>query len=71
MEATTQADFCVSFDGSIGLLAAQTPAGKTWASEHLPADAPTLGKNVAIEARYLGAVLQGIVASGLTFRLAN
>jgi len=50
---------------SVYLLQPITPQAKEWTTEHLPEDAPMLGASFAIEARYLGPIIEGMEAEGL------
>jgi hypothetical protein len=36
-------------------------------AEHIPADAQTLGKGIAVEHRYIADIVKGIAEDGLTF----
>lgn len=58
-------DIVVHNHGSIFLLAAVTPAGEAWMAEHLPEDAPTFGKAVAVEHRFVDAIIDGATTDGL------
>ncbi|CAB4152430.1 hypothetical protein UFOVP613_14 [uncultured Caudovirales phage] len=58
-------DFRIVDGGSVLLLMPETDAGRAWADEHLPEDALTLGAGIAIERRYMGDIIAGIVEDGL------
>jgi hypothetical protein len=58
-------DFEISGGGTIYLLHPLTRAAHTWIAEHLPVDALRFGDAVAIEWRYIGAVVGGAIADGL------
>ena len=58
-------DFNVENHGSIFLLIPLNDAAQAWVDEHLPADAATLGRAIAVEHRYIGAIVEGIQAAGL------
>lgn len=60
-------DFDIVNGGSVFLLIPNTEAAEAWVSENIPEDAPTLGKGIGVEARYLGDILRGIQEDGLTF----
>lgn len=59
-------DFSVRNEGSLFMLWPHTAAARTWVNEHLPDDRQTLGPRIAIEHRYIGAIVDGIVNDGLT-----
>jgi len=67
------ADLVASFWGSLYLLRAQTPEGEDWLDKHLPpkddADVTLWGDSFVVEPRYLGAIMEGATADGLTVRL--
>jgi hypothetical protein len=59
-------DFDLSDQGSIAILTPRTPAAIDWTEEHIPEDAPRWGaRGIAIERRYLPAILEGIAFAGL------
>ncbi len=58
-------DFIVYGHGTLYMLLPKTQAAKDWAAEHLPDDALTLGRAIAIEHRYLNPILDGINDAGL------
>ncbi len=60
-----QPDFLVYGGGSLYMLLPKSDAGKAWAQEHLPEDAQSLGRAIAIEHRYIGPILDGINDAGL------
>ena len=60
-----QCDFWVQNHGSLYLLIPQTDAAEQWIEDNLPEDAPRLGKNVAVEHRYIYDIVDGIRADGL------
>lgn len=62
----TSTDFDVHNHGSIALLFPMTEAAHDWVAENLPEDIMTLGAGIAIEPRYLGDILEGIVNAGLS-----
>ncbi len=60
-------DFHLYFDGSsIFLLTPVTEAAINWSDAHLPQDAPMLGNAVAVEHRYISAIVAGIESDGLS-----
>jgi len=58
-------DFQVENHGSIVLLRPMSDAGREWAEQYLPDDAPMFGLAYAIEHRYIGDIVEGIRADGL------
>jgi len=58
-------DVVVSGGGSIYLIDWLTAKGKAWIAENLPNDAQRLGNSVAVEHRYIGDIVQGMIADGL------
>jgi len=58
-------DFRVFYDGSVSLVTPETPAAHEWLSEHVPADAPWFGDALAVEPRFLDALIDGIEGDGL------
>ena len=61
-----ETDFSVGGGGTIYTLLPLTQAAKDWVAEHLPDDCPALGSNLCIEHRFIGDIVQGIIADGLT-----
>jgi len=60
-------DFAVTYDGSsLFLLEPRTDAGVEWADTHLPADAQTFGSAIVVEHRFIGDIVAGIQADGLS-----
>lgn len=59
-------DFTVSNHGSIYLLTPKTEAAHAWRADHLPDDVLSLGQGLCIEHRYIGDIVLGINADGLT-----
>ena len=64
-ETTPAGDFAVHGFGSLALLVPLTPGAREWADVNLPADALTYAGGIAIEARYVAAIVDGAVADGL------
>lgn len=61
------ADFRFEQHMSVCVLYALTPEAEQWVADHLPADALMWGRNgTVIEPRYAGAILEGLVADGLS-----
>jgi hypothetical protein len=58
-------DFTVRDEGSIFLLTPETDAGRAWANDNLSEDAMTFGSAIVVEHRYIGAIVEGILADGL------
>jgi hypothetical protein len=50
---------------SVALLIPRSDAGRAWIEENLPHDAPRMGKGVAVEARYLAPIIDGMLGDGL------
>ena len=59
------ADFILSGGGSVYILTPQTDAARAWVDEHIPEDAQWFGRGVAIEHRYVDAIVAGIIADRL------
>jgi len=60
-------DFEIVNGGSVFLLIPNTESAEAWVAEHIPADAMTLGKGIAVEHGYIANILHGITEDGLTF----
>ena len=60
------ADFICESHGSVFLLRPVSPAAFSWIEEHLPEDRQTFGNAVAVEARFIWAILEGLQDDGLT-----
>jgi hypothetical protein len=58
-------DIIIQNHGSVCILNHFTDAGAAWCDEHLPEDALTWGDGIVIEPRYVGDIVDGIVADGL------
>jgi len=58
-------DFQITYHGSISTLAPLTPEAEDWVQENLPTDVMWFGNAVAIEPRYLDAIVTGILEAGL------
>lgn len=58
-------DVIVSGSGTIYLVHGISEAGKEWMTDHLPEDAQTLGKAVAVEHRYIEDIVNGMRNDGL------
>jgi hypothetical protein len=59
-------DFELSGGGTIYLLRPKTDEAREWTNFNIPDDAQWLGGAVAIEHRYVGDIVEGILADGLT-----
>jgi hypothetical protein len=60
-------DFTVENHGSIYLLRPRTDEGQAWIDDNLVVeDYQRLGNSVAVEHRYIGNIVTGIVADGLS-----
>ena len=69
--STTEFDFRLENHGSLFLLHPLTPAAKDWMDEHLPMDSSETqfwGDAIVIEPRFLGPIVDGILADGLVLR---
>jgi hypothetical protein len=62
----TGSDFICQNHGSLFLLIPLSPPASTWIEENLPSDRMTFGDAVAIEPRYVWAILSGLQEDGLT-----
>lgn len=58
-------DIVVWFDGSLCLVRAVSGLGEAWLSETAPEDAQWLGSSMAVEARYIGGVVEAARDAGL------
>lgn len=59
------ADAIVSNHGSIFLLLPRSDAARAWVDEHIPDDALWFGNSLAIEARYVAPIVEGMREDGL------
>ncbi len=60
-----RADFRILNAGSLIMLTPVTAAAREWVEAHLPHHAQQWGGAVAIEPRYIGPILDGIMDEGL------
>lgn len=60
-------DFHIIDHGSIAVLSPLSVDAKDWCDEHLPEDAQRWGGGYVVEPRYLGDIVDGACADGLTF----
>jgi hypothetical protein len=59
-------DFLLQHEGSLVLLCAETDAARRWVMENIRLDDVLLwGDAIPVERRYIGDILDGIVADGL------
>jgi hypothetical protein len=58
-------DFRCENHGSVFLLRPLNQAAQSWIEENLPSDAQWFGSGVAVEHRYIWAILEGIQNDGL------
>ena len=67
-EGEEAVDFTVIGRGhdTVLLLRPNTEEAEEWVNMHLPEDAMRMGLAYAIENRYLGPIVEGIIADGLT-----
>ena len=61
------ADVLVRNEGSLFLFHPLSDAAKDWIKEHIPDDAQWFGKALVVETRYVGNIVEGMRADGLTF----
>jgi hypothetical protein len=69
--AHTAPDFALANHGSLFLLRPLNSSAKNWMNDHLPVDseeAQFWGDDIVIEPRYVGPIVDGIVADGLVLR---
>lgn len=59
-------DFQLSGSGSVYLLHPISQAGKAWVQHNISDDHQTLGGGIAVEHRYVGALVDGIIGDGLS-----
>ena len=62
-------DFTLFYDGgTVALLTPNNDAATTWVLDHLPDDTPRLGRSIGVEHRYIGDIIEGIQADGLSIQ---
>jgi hypothetical protein len=59
-------DLSVVFCGSAFLLRATSATGQRWIAGHIPGNARWFGGVVAVEHRYIDAIIQGAIDDGLS-----
>jgi hypothetical protein len=59
-------DLSVVYCGSTFLLRATSPTGQQWIVRHIPGNARWFGGVVAVEHRYIDAIIQGAIDDGLS-----
>ena len=59
-------DFVLSDHGTLAILVPLSEEAHDWVDDNLGDDALWYGRGIAIEARYVGAILEGITSDGLT-----
>ena len=67
----TEFDFKLENHGSLFLLRPLTTLAREWMNEHLPLDHPEtqfFAGAIVVETRYIGPIVEGIVAAGLVLR---
>ena len=67
----TELDFKLENHGSLFLLRPLTTLAREWMNEHLPLDHPEthfFAGAIVVEPRYIGPIVEGIVAAGLVLR---
>ena len=52
--------------GSVALLIPRSDTGRAWSEDNLPHDAPRWGDGVAVEARYVAQIIDGMLGDGLS-----
>lgn len=63
-------DFTLYNHGSVVVLTPNTKAGKAWMQANIDVEnAQVWGKGVVVEPRYVGSILDGLTAEGLTVSL--
>ncbi len=60
-------DFTIGGGGTLYILRPNTDAAKAWVDEHIPADAQRWSGGVAVEHRYIGAIVDGLGSDGLSW----
>jgi hypothetical protein len=62
-----EGDFSILVDGSVALVIPLSGAARTWLDEHCQADADHhyIGKSLAVELRYLAALIERAIEDGL------
>ena len=61
-------DFSLQDEGSIVLLRMHTPVAQAWVEDHICEPTYWTPHAIVIEHRYIGDVLEGIIADGLEVR---
>lgn len=61
-----KSDFSIAGGGTLYLLYPISAAAKEWAEEHIDPNHQSLGNGIAVEHRYIGDIVEGITADGLT-----
>jgi hypothetical protein len=59
-------DFTVAGGGTLYILRPNTDQAKAWVEEHIESDAQKWGGGVCVEHRYIGDIVNGIQAEGMT-----
>lgn len=59
-------DLTVANHGSIFLLTPTSETGDAWIAKHIPTDALTWGSSIVVEPRFIGDIVAGATADGLT-----
>jgi hypothetical protein len=59
-------DFIFTYHGTIGLLRPLTEAAEEWLDANIADDAQWFGNALAIEHRYIDAIIDGIINDGLS-----
>lgn len=65
---TARPDVLVANHGSIALVRPVTDAAERWLDDHVDPDAPTFGRAIVVEPRYLPDLIAGMTAAGLAVR---
>jgi len=62
-------DVIVLDDYSMVVFYPHTEAGEFWLDENLPDDCPMIGSGCAVECKYAGPIVEGMIAAGLNLKL--
>lgn len=68
MTGVPTVDVYIHDDGSVFLLEPRSNRGEDWLQHHLIGDPPRLGRSYAVEARYVGDIVEGMLLDGLGVR---
>jgi len=68
MTGVPTVDVFVHDEGTVFLLEPRSNRGEDWLQENLAGDPPRLGKSYAVEHRYVGDIVEGMLVDGLGVR---